>query len=240
MLRHLIDGGDTMKSRVEWQGAQAVFELSEATAEQAAVLEADYFERAGDAFVRRYPADLPHLKRTAENFARHGTELYCPTARPESEPWRTALRQFAARLAGSGVAWFLIGSCALAVRGLPVAPRDVNAVFPHVSDLERVRDLFAEETLLPLAPCEGWVAKAYGTLWLGHPVGIAFETANCVDEPEPIDAGPYAAAHLETLDWEGHTLNAPPLALLRAINQRRGRLEVVRLIEAAPGAGDRG
>jgi hypothetical protein len=52
-----------------------------------------------------------------------------------------------------------------------------------------------------------------------------------LDNPEPIDCGPYAKNNLETMNWEGYTIKVPPLELQLNVIKLRGRIDRVKKTE---------
>lgn len=224
-----------MKATAKESDDSDIFRLTDVAPTDRAAIEADYFTPDGDGYTKTFSKDAPHIDVAAANFVLYADRLYGETLTHGSPLWRDGLRHFLDILDGSGIEWFLIGSCVLAIRGLDVVPRGVDVVFPHVSDLPRVRDLIGPDTLQPLLECEGWVAAAYGEAFHGCKIAMAFMTQDCLDAPDPdgtgpSDSGPYAASHLGTATWEGRTIPVPPMQLLLNINRRRGRTDRVRLI----------
>jgi hypothetical protein len=212
-----------------------IFRLSDVAPGDLGAIQADYYTPDGDGYTKTFSRNAPYIDDAAANFVRYAEQLYGETLTAGSNLWREGLLHFLDTMEGSGIGWFLIGSCVLAVKGLDVVPRGVDVVFPQVSDLPRVRDLFGPDTFQPLMECEGWVAAAYGEAFHGCRISMAFMTQNCLDTPEPdgsgpSDSGPYAASHLETAIWEGREVPVPPMQLLLNINRRRGRTERVRQI----------
>lgn len=220
-----------MEALTEIRGEQMILKLREVPEKYRAQLEEDYFLPDDDGYARAYPKDLPYMERIAQNFQRYGVDMFDRTRAADPAHWQHALHAFIERMEGTGLDWLLTGSCALAVRGIAIHPKDVDVVFPHFADLGRVRTLFANETILPLTECEHWVALGYGAAYLDFVVGMAFATQACLDQPDPIDSGPYALAHAETIEWQGCRVKVPPIALTRNINARRNRQERVRLID---------
>ena len=219
-----------MKATVTEDDDSVIFRLTNVAPTDRSAIEADYYTPDGDGYTKRFSRNAPYIDAAAANFVRYADQLYGETLTRGSSLWREGLLHFLDTMEGSGIEWFLIGSCVLAIRGLDIVPRGVDVVFPHVSDLPRVRDLFGPDTIQPLMECEGWVAKAYGEAFHGCKIAIAFMTQDCLDTPEPGDSGPYAASHLETATWEGRAIPVPPMQLLLNINRRRGRAERVRQI----------
>jgi hypothetical protein len=81
-----------------------------------------YFAREDGAHVRRFAARLDDA--IYERFVACVEPLLRQTARLDPAPWPEALAEVATRL--GGIDWWLAGSAALAVRGIDVAPRDLD------------------------------------------------------------------------------------------------------------------
>jgi hypothetical protein len=136
------------------------------------------------------------------------------------------------RTDGKPVGWWLTGSAALAVRGAPIEPGDIDLVC-GVSDAVALGGVFSDALVEPVAPAasesisEWWGCAFCGARieWIGGP-------KPWVDDPLPADFGPAAAARLETVAFEDWMIRVPPLDLQRAVNQRRGLTERVAMIDA--------
>ena len=190
------------------------------------------FTRVDDRYLKEIPRDLPHLDIVVENYRRNAEEILAQTGeRPlKPAPWEQALLAFADKAKAAGIDWFLAGTCALAIRGIEVKPRDVDIIL-HLKDMDKVQEAFLDDTIVPVEECADWVATGFGVLFMHARIDLAFDTHDCLDSPEPIDSGPYAMNHLETVNWMGHTVKVPPMALLLNVNKRRGIQERVQLIE---------
>lgn len=62
-------------------------------------------------------------------------------------PWQGALAEVCRRLTGAGVDWWLTGSAALAVRGIPLTPGDLDLVVSD-EDARRVGDLLLDGLII--------------------------------------------------------------------------------------------
>lgn len=189
-----------------------------------------YFEPVGDAYEKAFPVGSVDAD-VFERFRSALPPMLRQAARLEQAPWRAALREAARILATHRVDWWLAGSAALAVRGVPVEPRDIDLVVAE-DDARRVAAAFAEALVEPPGEPTGWIARFFGRAWLGARVEWVAGVAPWVDEPEPADFGAAAAARLETIRWEGRELRVPPLELQRAVSIRRGLHERVTAIDA--------
>ncbi|MEV4516896.1 hypothetical protein AB0K00_49075 [Dactylosporangium sp. NPDC049525] len=195
-----------------------------------AVRKAAFVSRDGY-WCKQFPPDTPHLDRAWTNFQRLITPLLRQAAGLDPVPWAEALHEVCRRLTPAGVDWWLGGSAALAVRGIPVTPGDLDLIVSD-ADARRVGDLLLDGLVEPVAPAD-WFCSWWGRAMLGARVEWVGGVGPAADEPEPTDFGPLAAAGLEVVRWHDWEIRVPPLALQRAVSVRRGLTERVRLIDAA-------
>ena len=192
-----------------------------------------YFEEQNGRHTKRFPAGTVS-DGIFRRFESHLDALLRQTARLEPAPWQRALRETAARLDSAGVEWWLTGSAALAVRGVPVDPRDLDLV---VSDdgAAAAATAFDDALIEPAVAVEGWFCSSWGRAWIGARVEWVGGVTEVADDPLPTDFGLVAAASLETIRWDGLTISVPPLELQRAVSERRGLTDRVRLIDSPSG-----
>jgi hypothetical protein len=189
-----------------------------------------FFEERNGRHVRRFPPGTV----SDEIFSRFQSQLdrlLRQTARLEPAPWQRALRQTANRLDAAGVEWWLTGSAALAVRGVDLAPRDLDLV---VSDDGAAAATAALDDALiePTVAVEGGFCRWFGRAWVGARVEWVGGVTAISDEPAPTDFGLVAAASLDAIRWDGLTIFVPALELQRAVSERRGLPDRVRLIDS--------
>ncbi len=147
-------------------------------------------------------------------------------------PWREALRELCDRTGGGQLGWWLTGSAALAVRGAPIEPGDLDLVCT-TEEAIWLGEVFADALIEPVAKSgAGWISDYWGRAfwaarieWIGGP-------KPAVDKPLPSDFGPVAASRLQTVRWESWPIRVPPLDLQRAVSQRRGLIDRVAVIDA--------
>jgi hypothetical protein len=189
------------------------------------------FSRSGDTdHARDFPA-TPHIARIHENFARHLEEILQQGARLRPIPWDRALREFLRRMEASGVDWWLSGSAALAVRGIDVAPGDLDFV---VSDARGVGEIFSDLLVYPVTKMKGWAAEWFGCAF--HEAvfeWVAVVHPDAFYGPGPHEQGPEAVSRLETVDWEGHLIRVTPLDLQLAVAELRSQHERAAKIRTA-------
>ncbi len=120
---------------------------------------------AGDGYwFKRFPPGTPHLDRAWTNFARLILPMLRQTAGLDPVPWADALATVCHRLIPAGVDWWLTGSAALAVRGIPVTPGDLDLVVTD-TDAHRVGDLLLDGLIEPVAPAD-WFCSWWGRAML--------------------------------------------------------------------------
>ncbi|MCP3965312.1 MAG: hypothetical protein GY750_06315 [Lentisphaerae bacterium] len=144
--------------------------------------------------------------------------------------WQEALDAFAGVMHENNIDWWLTGSCALCIRGIELKPHDVD-IMVNSSDIEKIKDVFANKTIIPIIDTQGWLTKDFGVIFWYARIDIASDPSAGLDDPEPIDCGPYAAKNLEKVEWRGHTIKAPPVNLTLTVNKKRERWDRVKLIE---------
>jgi hypothetical protein len=189
------------------------------------------YEHAGPQWQRGYPAGAPHLEQAWQNFARYIEAVLRQAARLDPVPWRDALREVCQRTSGQPVDWWLTGSAALAVRGVPVEPGDLDLVC-DAQGATVLGDLFRDTLIEPVVPAgEEWVSDWWGRAFCGARIEWIGGARPFVDEPLPVDFGPVAASRLETVTFGGWPVRVPPLDLQRAVSQRRGLADRVAMID---------
>ncbi len=135
--------------------------------------------------------------------------------------WRGSLAAFLELVDGSGVDWWLCGSAALAVRGIDVAPCDLDLVVDD-EGARRLNELLSDYLVEPLQLSEGWIWNSFGRAFLGMRMEWVGGVNAGADTPEPGDFGPTAGKRLVVIEWQGHDVRVPPLDLQLAVSERRG------------------
>jgi hypothetical protein len=218
----------TQRGRV-WFAVAGLDDVLSAAAERAG------FQRVGDEWARSHPENAPHLARAWTTFTQQVEPMLRQTARQDPVPWQEALREVCRRTEGSGIDWWLTGSAALAVRGAPVWPGDLDLVCA-VEDVQRLGDTFADVLIDPVSPTEDeadwWISDWFGRAFCHARVEWIAGVRAHADQPEPSDYGAIAAAALETVRWEQWRLRVPPLSLQRAVSSRRGLADRVAAIDS--------
>ncbi|MEU4932464.1 hypothetical protein AB0G54_39220 [Streptomyces yokosukanensis] len=218
-----------LATSVEIRRRQAIYEVHTGDQlYQQQLLHMGFAPAAADRFVRRL-STTGDVLRTHANFARHLQEMLLQSARRRPVPWCQALEDFLERAEGSQLRWFLYGSGALALRGIDVGPGDLDFC---VDSAQLAGTLFEDLLVEPVTAMTGWLADSGGRAFSGCLFEWVAGVHADVDEPEPHEQGPAAAARLEHVRWRGHDVPVAPLDLQLAVNQRRGLTSRVRKIHA--------
>src|SRR5215469_5352084 len=190
------------------------------------------YERHGDEWRCGYQADTAGLEVCWRNFSSCAELMLRQAAGLEPVPWRNALREVCRRPRGPDCDWWLTGSAALAVRGAPIEPGDLDLVCTADAAL-CLGEVFADAMIEPVVRADSnWISDYWGRAFLSARIEWIGGPKPEVDRPSPCDFGPVAASRLDTVAWEGWLLQVPPLDLQRAVSLRRGLTDRVSLIDA--------
>ena len=213
------DDGGTVTFRLDGVGPRAAEQLAAAA-----------WNPAGEGWEKPFPRDAHGIEDVKRNLPRLAGPMLQQMLVP-TFGWEAALEAFAARASAAGLDWWLTGSGATALRVPDVVPHDLDIILDE-SQLALAAEVFADVLIEPLGETRGWVTRAYGVIFLGMRIDLAAGPEAFVDEPEPVDFGPWAANLLEAVDWRGFVIRVPPLSVQAAVNRRRGRDERAAQIEA--------
>ena len=221
---------ERMKITFEEQGDAVIFRLSDFDPKYADVLKMCFYTQEGESYFKRFPKQAPYLDKIKDYYAAHAWEMFEQLGYFAPIPWEQALFEFAGIMAEHGIDWWLTGSCAVCLRGIPLKPHDIDIMIDS-ADVARIAEVFQDWIIEPILDTGGWVTKDFGVIFRHARIDIASDPAASLDDPEPADCGPYARNHLEVVEWRGLAIKLPPLALSLAVNRRRGRTDRVRAIE---------
>ena len=189
-----------------------------------------FYQRDGTSCIKKFPKHIKDLATIERNYARDAEAMFRQLGEVAPTPWEKALDEFLIRVAGTDINWWLAGSCAACVRGIPFNPHDVDIMI-DAKDVDTINSLFIDYIVEPIIDTNGWLTKDFGVVFLHARIDIASDPQARLDHPEPVDCGPYAKEHLEDVFWYEHRVKVPPVRLLLNANRRRGREERVRLLE---------
>jgi hypothetical protein len=184
-----------------------------------------------DEHVRRFP-EFDDVDATFQRFSAHLRPWLDQMSRRTPTPWEDALATICCRAADADLDWFLLGSTSLAVRGIPVHPRDVDIAIP---DQARALEVFGD---LLVGPPLFHKDTTFVSYWSGRAFAeariewISFIHPTLDSWMWPNEVGEYAQRHLETVPWRDWTLRVPPLAVQLEITEQREMPERAALIRA--------
>lgn len=150
----------------------------------------------------------------------------------ERVPWDRTLLALLRLFDGHQLDWWLLGSAALAVRGLDVAPHDIDLVVAD-DTVSKVEELLLDHLVQPVVSTPGWVHNSFARAFLFSRVEWVGGVCPVADEQFLSDQGPFAASHLEVVRWCGSEIRVPPLPLQLEVCKRRGLTERAEMIERA-------
>lgn len=221
-----------MQTRRQVVGEQVYFVVSEVEPQFEDTLKGLYYTPFEDGFAKAFPADSPHLDRIYANFERNMPQVILQAADVQTVPWEACLTELLARLDGQNFQWYLVGSGALAVRGLVVEPHDIDLAVQE-QGTARMADLLLDCMIEPVSDSRGWIWDWFGRCFLHTRLEWVGDVNAQADHDGPTDFGPTALARSEAIQWKGYTIHVPPLDLQLAVSERRGLTIRAAVIRAA-------
>jgi hypothetical protein len=213
-----------MRTLYETVGDQTAFILADLEPQYHQVAQELAYAPHPKGFAKVYPADTPDLDRIYQQFAHAAEALILQSARVVPVPWEQALHTFLDLVADEPIDWWLGGSAALAVRGLPVTPRDFDLIVDD-NGAQQLGRCLGNDLIEPVIPVQGWFCRWWGRAFLQARFEWVGGVSAAADQPTVSDFGPTAAQRLETIRWQGRTIRVPPLDLQLQVSRRRGFIE---------------
>lgn len=181
------------------------------------------FEPSDGGYRWEYLGDPRDFEQVVANWQRDGAKHIELSAGIRSGDWAAALEAVITRLAGKGVWWFLLGTAALAVRGIRVQPKGVD-IGTDRDGAKTIARIFVDRTLMPVTETEEWpIARIYGRLYWHSVVQVIAESPPSVEEHGPRPWGPQGISRLESVTWRGHDILVTPLDLQLEDEKQRDR-----------------
>lgn len=167
------------------------------------------------------------IHKTFENFSAHIEDILLQHGGVEVVPWDVALDDFVRRMDRAQLKWWLSGSAALAVRGIDVAPRDLDFA---VTDARAVETLLKDALVEPVTRTRDWVAEWFGRAFLGALVEWVSDVRYPIVDCNGLEQGDDAASRPEFVQWEGHLIPVTPLDLQLVVAEQRRQVDRVEKI----------
>jgi hypothetical protein len=197
---------------LERDGRRARYVLIPFVSSLGTVLPAMGFPEEGGRYIRELP-DSDDMPRLFGNFRASIDEMIAHKRRDRPAPWESALAAVVGRLS-SGVDWSLVGSAGLAVRGVAVAPRDIDLV---VDDALRTGELLDDVLIEPVRRMGGWVAEWHGRAFEEALIEWVAGVHGGTEPPQPVD-------------WRGYRMRCSSLETELRVAAARGLTDRVRAI----------
>lgn len=221
-----------MKTLLRTEGIRTSFIIADLVPAYSKVVQALDYEETTAGFAKTFPANTPHLVAIFERFSRCAEEMVLQAANVRPVRWQEALLAFLRRIEGKQVHWWLVGSAALAVRGLNVVPHDIDLCVDDA--YAHPLGVLLEDCLIePVQDASGWISHWFGRAFLHARIEWVGGVDEHVDDEEITDYGPIAASRKETIIWHGYELHVPPLDLQLRVSERRGLTSRVEQIKRA-------
>lgn len=213
-----------MKTRFKIDGVTASFVFTEVEPAYHDALLGLYYMPYEDGFAKHFPANTPNIDQIYRQFECSAEVMLQQAAGKAPVPWEDVLAKFVERIAGHTIDWYLVGSTALALRGIDITPGDVDLI-TSAEEAEQLEILLRDCRIEPLQRSEGWIWRSFGRVFLGGRLEWVGGVNDGADHPHASDFGPVAQSRLEVVRWRGIDIRVPPLDLQLAVNERRGRFE---------------
>lgn len=219
-----------MKATCRTVGSQTYFIISELDPAYYEVAQDLMFSQVEDGFARAYPADSPHLDHIYHNFERYVEEMILQAAGVHPAPWQQALLTFLEKIKDQDIDWWLVGSAALAVRGIDVSPHDIDLSVDDAG-ANKLGEVLLEYLVQPVEAAQDWICNWFGRAFLHTRIEWVGGVDERADTPDMSDFGPIAATRRESINWCGYQLQIPLLDLQLMVSERRGLTERVEKIK---------
>jgi hypothetical protein len=176
----------------------------------------------GADLVRRYPPGTRYFDLAIANLRQNLDEIVRQRIAGTPPGWAGPLEDLLRRAGPARVPVAVVGSAALAARGVDVRPGDID-VITTMDGVDALADSYQESLVMPVATVPGfgkWSRAFSGGIrveWLGNP-------ARPRESPWPLAASAWSiASPFEEIRWENRFLRVPPLEVQRRAEVHRGR-----------------
>ena len=221
-----------MKTLLRTEGTRTSFIIADLDPVYSKVARALDYDEIEAGFAKTFPAEASHLASIFEQLSRSAEEMILQAADIHVVPWQEALLAFLQRIERQHVNWWLVGSTALAVRGLKIVPHDIDLCVDDAS-AHTLGAVLGDCLIEPVQDVRGWVCNWFGRAFMHARIEWVGGVDENLDEDEVTDFGPIAASRKETITWHGYEIQIPPLDLQLLVSERRGLANRVEQIKHA-------
>ena len=212
-----------MSLEINWKdkGDEVVFPINTSNENYRTVLRKLQYPELEEGFGRSFSKNIPHLEKYFERFKEIAEEMIKQTAGEVPIPWEKALLAFLELIESDSLHWWITGSCALALYGVEIIPRDIDLVTDHESAL-KLGIILDDYIYEPMTDTKGWFCKWFGRAFLN----VRIEWIGGVFEDESLqiqkDFGFIAEKKLHFINLKNHRIKVPPLKTLLEQTVKRG------------------
>ncbi len=219
-----------MKIEFEALNDEVIYRVYDFDPKYENILQMCFYQNDGRGYIKKYPKNTKYLDKMKQRYSQNAQLMFDQLGYFSVVPWKIGLKKFCSMVQGSSINWWLTGSCATCIRGIELNPHDIDIMIDSKSVAE-ITELFKDYLIEPIVSTNGWLTKDFGVIFMDVRIDIASDPAPILDEPEPVDCGPYALKNLEIIYWNGFQIKVPPLDLQLNVNRKRGRKDRVEKIE---------
>ncbi|HQO22113.1 MAG TPA: hypothetical protein PLM72_03430 [Spirochaetota bacterium] len=207
-----------------------IYRISDYDAKYEDLLELCFYQNDNNTYIKTYPSDSKYIEKMTKRYAECAQTMFDQLGYFSIVPWQNGLKKFCKIIKDHDIDWWLTGSCAACIRGIELNPHDIDIMI-NSKHCAQLTELFQDYLIEPITDTKGWLTKDFGVIFMDVRIDIASDPSPVLDDPEPVDCGPFAMNHLETVNWNGFEIKVPPVELQLNVNKRRNRTDRVKIIE---------
>lgn len=189
------------------------------------------FGESVDGFIKSMPADTPYIDTAFARYQKYLETILKQATHEIPVPWERAFDTFLQRNQSIDADWWVTGSLALTLRGLPIQPGDIDLIVDGEGAIKWGHAL-ADMMIEPVVSTD-WFCKYWGRAFDGARI-------EWIGDIDPQSDSPYvreyylpAVSALETIHWRGHEIRIPPIEPHLKMDEARGRLDRVNIVRQA-------
>jgi hypothetical protein len=222
-----------MKVLRQTLGSTVQFLLADLTPDmESAAADLQYAPIEPGVYAKTFPVNALYLAESFTNLQRDAEAMLLQKGQAQTTQWKLVLFRLLQWMEGHGLTWWLRGSAALAIRALPIVPRDIDLTTDNAGAL-KLGELLLDYLVEPVIPVQGWFCNWWGRAFWGMRIEWMGGVNASADQPDVGDFGPVAEQRAEVVRWQGYDVRVPPLDLQLAVSERRGLVQRAQLIRLA-------
>lgn len=189
-----------------------------------------FYEPVKNGYIKTYPKTAKYIDKIMSRYEKYAKEMFDQLGYFSDVPWEKGLEDFCSYMQKANIDWWLTGSCAACIRGIKLQPHDID-IMVDSRDIPVLTEILQGILIEPIVDTNGWLTKDFGVVFNHCRIDIASDPSKILDDPEPVDCGPYAKKHLEEVMWNKFRIKIPPVELQITVNRKRKRMDRVRAME---------